>query len=135
MGKGFTGADRLVIICPTTDQPVQYSDQDFLLPRLTASEDRLGQRGFQGFYGFLGWLDDELSFEFSECPAQHIKTVVDVGDDRLFLGQFQPSGLQKIAEDFFGFFRNLFCGRCDNEIVGIYNLRFTLEYSRFHRIS
>ena len=42
-----------------------------------------------------------------------------MGDDRLFLGQFQPSGLQKIAEDFFGFFRNLFCGRCDNEIVGI----------------
>ena len=103
MGKGFTGADRLMIIRPTTNLLIQLFNQDFLFPSLTTPKNGLGQGRFQDFQRFLGRLDDELSFEFSECPAQHIKTVVDMGDDRLFLGQFQPSGLQetRFANTFF----------------------------------
>ena len=46
MDKCFTGADRLMVIRPATDLPVQLSNQDFLLPSLTASKDRLGQGRF-----------------------------------------------------------------------------------------
>ena len=119
VGKGVTGTDRLMVIRPATYLLVQLFNQDFLFPSLTAPKNGLGQGRFQGFQRFLGRLYDELSFEFTKCPAQHIKTVVDVGDDRLFLRQLQPSGLQKIADDCFGFFRNLLCRRCDNKIVGI----------------
>ena len=101
MGKGFTGTDRLMIIGPATDLLVQLFNQDILFPSLTSSKNRLGQGRFQGFQRFLGRFDDELSLEFAECPAQHIKAVVDVGDDSLFLRQFQTSGLQKIADNFF----------------------------------
>ena len=47
----------------------------------------------------MGRFDDELSLEFAECPAQHIKTIVDVRNERLFLRQFQSSGLQKVTRD------------------------------------
>ena len=53
------------------------------------SKDGFRQGRFQGLQCLLGRLDDEFSFELPECPAQHIKAVVNMGDDRLFLGQLQ----------------------------------------------
>ncbi len=72
MGKGFTGTDRLMVIRPATNLLVQLFNQDFLLPSLTTSKNRLGQGRFKGFQRFLGRLDNELSLEFAECPAQHM---------------------------------------------------------------
>ncbi len=67
----------------------------------------------------MGRFDDELSLEFAECPAQHIKTIVDVRNERLFLRQFQSSGLQKVTDNFFGFFRDFFGSRRNDKIIGI----------------
>ena len=119
MGKGFAGADRLMIICPAAYLLVQLFNQDFLLPSLTTSKDGFRQGRFQGLQCLLGRLDDEFSFELPECPAQHIKAVVNMGDDRLFLGQLQTPGLQEITDDLFGLFCDLFCRRRDDKVIGI----------------
>ena len=42
------------------------------------------QTGVQGFDRFLGRLDNELFLESAECLAQHIETIIDMSDKRLF---------------------------------------------------
>ena len=69
-------------------------------------------RPFRRFY-------NELSFKFAKCPAQHIKPILNMGNDRFFFGQLQSPGLQEITDEHFRFLRDFFCSCCYDKVIGV----------------
>ncbi|MDE7243515.1 MAG: hypothetical protein K2O18_06005, partial [Oscillospiraceae bacterium] len=54
-------------------------------PCFAASENRFVQTCVQCLYCFFGRLYDKYPLEFAECPSMHIKAVIHMGSQRLFL--------------------------------------------------
>ena len=84
-GERIFRADRLMIIRPASKLLVQPANQVLLPPCFAASENRIMQIDTQVFDYFSGWFDDKFSLEFAKCPSQHIKSVVNVGNQRFLL--------------------------------------------------
>ena len=89
MRERITCAYGLVVISPTSNLFIQLHNQNILLPRFSSAENRVRDIGNDSLDRLLGRLDNQLFVILSEVPAEEVKTIVNVGDNGLFIRKFQ----------------------------------------------
>lgn len=103
----FSGHNKSLVIDPATDNRVELANQGILLCRFVALDDfahLFQQRTDRLLRGF----DKEFSVVFSNILAQEVKSIFDVGDNRLFFGQLQSTFSHKLSNNRKDFFAQKF---------------------------
>ena len=119
MRERITCAYGLVVISPTSNLFIQLHNQNILLPRFSSAENRVRDIGNDSLDRLLGRLDNQLFVILSEVPAEEVETIVNVGDNGLFIRKFQSAFSEKLSNQFLCFKSQFRCCRCDHKIVCI----------------
>ena len=89
---------KALIIHPATNHGIQFTNQPFLLD---------GWIFFNGaadfvqnpFQVFLRRFYQQLAFVFADIASKKVKSLINMGDNGLFLGELQPAFRHKISDD------------------------------------
>ena len=119
MRERITCAYGLVVISPTSNLFIQLHNQNILLPRFSSAENRVRDIGNDSLDRLLGRLDNQLFVILSEVPAEEVETIVNVGDNGLFIRKFQSAFSEKLSNQLLCFKSQFRCCRCDHKIVCI----------------
>ena len=119
MRERITCAYGLVVISPTSNLFIQLHNQNILLPRFSFAENRVRDIGNDSLNRLFGRLDNQLFVILSEVPAEEVETIVNVGDNGLFIRKFQSAFSEKLSNQLLCFKSQFRCCRCDHKIVCI----------------
>lgn len=116
MRERITCAYGLVVVSPTSNLFIQLHNQNILLPRFSSAENRVRDIGNDSLNRLLGRLDNQLFVILSEVPAEEVETIVNVGDNGLFIRKFQSAFSEKLSNQLLCFKSQFRCCRCDHKM-------------------